>query len=332
MSFGGLMLLLFLAIFVGILLLQDYTHSASAQAGIGFSHDENPSTVVNDKGSEEGSRASDGASEAKHQRLGAAGKCSLLGGTVGYSCQFILFVVAFGSLIYKRYREEPKRTLTVWTMDVSKQVVSTGIAHLSGMFWSFIMKHYTVHSASECAWYFIMFSTDTTLGVLAAYLMHSQAVKFARSQGQLDSSEAGEGLEGSRIQRWLYYCGNCGEYGDPPQLMQYIPQMAEFCGVVLLARIMCGLLVYFSRVWLNKLAEAIDSPFVRNDSPNMELACVMILGPFIMNIIQAWIQDQYLKWDQHREEKLLSQDSLDILSEEGTPGSQCCCVIWTVLT
>jgi hypothetical protein len=44
------------------------------------------------------------------------------GGLPGYLAQFMLFVVAFGSLMLKRHREQPQRPLRVWGMDVSKQV------------------------------------------------------------------------------------------------------------------------------------------------------------------------------------------------------------------
>ena len=154
---------------------------------------------------------------------------------MGYTCQFILFFFAFDSLFYKRHREQPRRGIKIWAMDVSKQVVSTGVGHLSGMFWSFLMHRMTSDSASQCAWYFIMFTTDTTIGVAVAYLLHMKIIKFAQNKGRHGTC--------------LYHMGQCGEYGDVenPQWRLYLPQMAEFCGVVLIARIVCGVVVFISR-------------------------------------------------------------------------------------
>ena len=85
---------------------------------------------------------------------------------------------------YKRHREQPRRGIKIWAMDVSKQVVSTGVGHLSGMLWSFLMQRMTSQSASECAWYFIMFTNDTTIGVAVAYFLHTKIVKFAQKKGR----------------------------------------------------------------------------------------------------------------------------------------------------
>ena len=44
-----------------------------------------------------------------------------------------------------------------------------------------------------------MFTTDTTLGVAVAYLLHTKSVNFAKKKGQPGTC--------------LYHMGQCGEYG-----------------------------------------------------------------------------------------------------------------------
>lgn len=50
-------------------------------------------------------------------------KCELLSGAETYAIQVLLGVIAIGTLWYKRHVERPRRTLQIWSMDVSKQAI-----------------------------------------------------------------------------------------------------------------------------------------------------------------------------------------------------------------
>lgn len=50
-------------------------------------------------------------------------KCQLLSGTEAYAIQMLLGVSAIGTLFYKRHVERPRRTLQIWSLDVSKQAI-----------------------------------------------------------------------------------------------------------------------------------------------------------------------------------------------------------------
>jgi hypothetical protein len=53
----------------------------------------------------------------------------VLFGEFGWLVQFVLAGLCFSSLLYKRVTEHPRRAWLIWGLDVSKQVVSSGMAH-----------------------------------------------------------------------------------------------------------------------------------------------------------------------------------------------------------
>ena len=59
------------------------------------------------------------------------------------------------------------------------------------------------------------------------------------------------------------------------------------------ARTACGLLVLLLRPALRGLPAGIDALFA--GKPQLELATVMVICPLCMNLVQAWVQDAYLK-------------------------------------
>ena len=92
----------------------------------------------------------------------------------------MLFAVVLSSLAYKRQRESPQRDLVVWGMDVAKQVASSGMAHLCGMGFAVLLawgQNGGPDGSSECAWYFVLFTMDTTVGVLVTVSLHNYIVR-----------------------------------------------------------------------------------------------------------------------------------------------------------
>ena len=57
-------------------------------------------------------------------------QCHLLGGWFATSIQVFIGIIALTSLVYKReFVENPKRPISIWIMDVSKQIFSSVIIH-----------------------------------------------------------------------------------------------------------------------------------------------------------------------------------------------------------
>lgn len=70
------------------------------------------------------------------------------------------------------------------------------------------------HTTSECAWYFVAYTFDTTLGVTVAIALHNAVVRWARNMQQ---TAAATGLSvGLSLQwTWTAAIASCGDYGAP---------------------------------------------------------------------------------------------------------------------
>ena len=116
-----------------------------------------------------------------------------------YVVQGLLMVLGFGSLVLKKWREDRKaraahpprepRSNEVWALDVSKQAFSGICAHLLGMLNAHTLQNQVWDTAgtSECSWYLIAFTLDTTIGVMLGYLLVSLCARigsnFTRKSG-----------------------------------------------------------------------------------------------------------------------------------------------------
>ena len=95
-------------------------------------------------------------------------KCELFN-IFSYFVQFVLAVLSFSVLVFKRYRERPMRPWKVWFFDISKQIASACTQHCLNLLLSVIAS--TDTTADECIWYFLNFLLDTTIGVFFCFLM-----------------------------------------------------------------------------------------------------------------------------------------------------------------
>mmetsp|Transcript_23321 Transcript_23321/g.72968 ORF Transcript_23321/g.72968 Transcript_23321/m.72968 type:complete len:191 (+) Transcript_23321:157-729(+) len=170
-------------------------------------------------------------------------------------------------------------------MDVSKQVFSSGIAHLCGMGFAVLLawgQEGGPDGSSECAWYFVLFTVDTTVGVLVTVSLHNYAVAWV------------ENTTGVLGARWFDPMGDCGNYGDPPSWYAWGVQMAEWVVCTIMGRLTCALLVFTLRGGLVYIALGLDSVFGAH--AERELFFVMVACPLGMNALQVWVQDGFLKW------------------------------------
>ncbi|KDD72739.1 hypothetical protein H632_c2954p0, partial [Helicosporidium sp. ATCC 50920] len=114
-------------------------------------------------------------------------ECRLLGGFAALMAQGVLAVLALGILLLKRYLESPRRSMHTWSMDVSKQALGMAAAHACGLAIAIVAASWDApgpeghHRSSECAWYFVAFVADTTLGVLLTLGLHSALLWASRA-------------------------------------------------------------------------------------------------------------------------------------------------------
>ena len=73
----------------------------------------------------------------------------------------LVLCVMFG-LWFKRVREPPaeRRVLSVWGLDVSKQALSAGAAHVCGILSSMMLQSSgrCASGTSACGWYFVVYA------------------------------------------------------------------------------------------------------------------------------------------------------------------------------
>eukprot|EP00854_Cymbomonas_tetramitiformis_P006527 gene6527-7823_t len=210
-------------------------------------------------------------------------------------------------LALKRHYERPKRSARIWLMDVSKQAFSAGVAHLSGMVWAIIISSHTAVEGSQCAWYLLVFFVDTTIGVTVALALHKCFVKLACDRSHTGKCDASgdDSTFVAALKVTTESVSRCGEYGDPPSALIWLPQMIEWTLCTLVGRIFSGGLVAVAAPLFAALASGMDTLFT---SDIAELWTVMVLGPLSMNLVQVVVQDAVLKWNSRRAE---SSDCFD---------------------
>jgi hypothetical protein len=87
------------------------------------------------------------------------------GGLFADLLQAALGACAIGMLYFKRQRERPKRPFKVWAFDAGKQGIGAGVAHVVNMLLSMLLSGSSHDDTpDECAFYFINFTFDTTIG------------------------------------------------------------------------------------------------------------------------------------------------------------------------
>ncbi|CAK4317813.1 unnamed protein product [Aphanomyces euteiches] len=201
-------------------------------------------------------------------------KCLLL--TDGFSrcIQLLLGVCAIGVLFVKREMETPKRRFNVWMFDVSKQGLGALFVHVVNIFLSILMTERSSADDDECAIYFVTFLIDVTLGTVLVLIFLTQVKHLAKFMGWTSIIES-------------------GEYSSPPQIIIWLKQFASYLVILIAMKFVVTVLVYVLYVPLAEGSTYIFSIF--HHHRHAELVVVMILGPCVVNIVQFWVLDNYLK-------------------------------------
>ncbi|XP_044132673.1 store-operated calcium entry regulator STIMATE-like [Bufo gargarizans] len=183
----------------------------------------------------------------------------------GVLIQGVLAVVAFSTLMLKRWREpkEERRPWRIWFFDTSKQAIGALFIHFTNVFLSDLTEE------DPCSLYLMNFLLDATLGMLVIWL----SVKFVSA------------IVERRQCTLLVF----GEYGEPPQAAAWLGQ----CGLYLLIMIVektIITLVLLIPGWTKLQAILLD--YIPN--PKLELVLVMLVVPFIVNAIMFWVVDSLI--------------------------------------
>jgi len=168
----------------------------------------------------------------------------------------------------------------VWFLDISKQGSGQLLAHGANIVLGLEMGK--GGAASECAWYIVGFTVDSFVGTMASWLF-LLLLQFIVRRARCCPS--------------LYVSGYYGDAAKPSYML-WFKQLLSWCVISLLARGLSASLVYLTRGSTGALAEQVDKLF--KGDPKLELLCVMIVGPGVLNLFQFWILDTIIKLKKRR--------------------------------
>ena len=176
-------------------------------------------------------------------------------------------------------------------MDVSKQAASMACCHFAGLVNASMLEDATQDKdhGNQCSWYFISFCFDTSLGVAIAYGLLQSTQRLAQKGwgpfAKMPSlMQSGNYVKVEPFGGPLSGQPDCGIWGK---------QLTCWCLINLVARAMCGLLMYIVSDILRHVSHALASPFCGHE--NILLTLVMLGGPIVLNGVQLWIQDSFLQ-------------------------------------
>lgn len=183
----------------------------------------------------------------------------------GVLIQGLLAIVAFSTLMLKRFREPVgiRRPWRIWFFDTSKQAIGALFIHFANVFLSTLTKE------DPCSLYLMNFLLDATLGMLVIWM----AVKLVSKLVE--------------YKQWTLLI--FGEYGDPPQAAAWLGQCGVYMLIMVLEKGVISLVLLIPG-W-SKLQEVLLS-YIAN--PQLELALVMLIVPFIVNSIMFWVVDSLM--------------------------------------
>ncbi|KAL4927409.1 STIMATE family protein [Aspergillus undulatus] len=221
------------------------------------------------------------------------GECRLLG-PFSLLVQAALGLLALLSLVYKRWRERPQRPVKVWAFDASKQVFGSSMLHLLNLLMSmFSAGQFEITSKykpNPCSFYLLNLGIDTTLGIpILIFILHflNRLAKYTPLANPPESIES-------------------GNYGDPPRAGWWFKQsVIYFMG--LLGMKIC---VFFLIQMVPFIVQVGDWALRWTEGNTaIQIIFVMLLFPVIMNAIQYYIIDIFIKKPLSVPHDILEDDS-----------------------
>lgn len=222
------------------------------------------------------------------------GECQLLG-PFAVLVQAALGCLALLSLVYKRWRERPQRPVKVWAFDASKQVLGSALLHLANLFMSLFSTGQleqtlakaaadAIRSGAEqegyqpnpCSFYLLNLAIDTTIGIPILILILRVLTVGASYTPMANPPES----------------IHSGNYGQPPRATWWLKQLLiYFLG--LLGMKACVFLIFELCPWIIRVGDWALRWTEGNEA--IQIAFVMLIFPLIMNALQYYIIDTFIK-------------------------------------
>ncbi|OLN88610.1 Vacuolar membrane protein [Colletotrichum chlorophyti] len=240
---------------------------------------------------------------------GGNGECSLLG-SFALIVQAALGGLALLSLVYKRWRERPQRPVKIWFFDVSKQVFGSVLVHIANIFMSMLTSgRFSVtlekaaasnvrslisrgdddYTPNPCSFYLLNLAIDTTIGIPILIVL------LRVLTGLVSYTPLGKPEESIRS----------GNYGNPPNAWWWLKQsIIYFCG--LFGMKFCVLVIFLLLPWISHVGDWALRWTEGNEQ--LQIFFVMMFFPLIMNALQYYIIDSFIKQPQHEHERLSDEE------------------------
>ncbi|PLN77427.1 Vaculolar membrane protein-domain-containing protein [Aspergillus taichungensis] len=221
-----------------------------------------------------------------------SGECRLLG-PFSLFVQAALGALALLSLVYKRWRERPQRPVKVWAFDVSKQVFGSAMLHLANLLMSMFsagqLEITSDYRPNPCSFYILNLGIDTTLGIpILIFILYI----LNRLASYTPLANPPESIQS-------------GHYGRPPRATWWFKQsMIYFVGLLgmkICVFFLIQLIPFIVKVgdWALRWTEG---------NPGVQIFFVMLLFPLIMNAVQYYIIDTFIKKPARQLEEEESRD------------------------
>ncbi|KAF1838208.1 hypothetical protein BDW02DRAFT_565246 [Decorospora gaudefroyi] len=221
------------------------------------------------------------------------GECNLLG-DFALVVQGLLGLLAVSSLAVKRLRESPRRPIKIWFFDVSKQVFGSVLLHLANILMSMLSsgKFDVVATTSAttqyagtndegdqpnpCSFYLLNLAIDTTIGIpILVLLLKILHTAFAHTP----LANPPESIRS-------------GNYGHPPRATWWLKQsIIYFLGLIGMK--LCVLALFAFLPWIAWIGDWALRWTEGNTA--LQITFVMFVFPLIMNAVQYWIIDNFIK-------------------------------------
>eukprot|EP00747_Dinoflagellata_sp_TGD_P165257 gnl/TRDRNA2_/TRDRNA2_186301_c0_seq1.p1 gnl/TRDRNA2_/TRDRNA2_186301_c0~~gnl/TRDRNA2_/TRDRNA2_186301_c0_seq1.p1 ORF type:complete len:266 (-),score=38.43 gnl/TRDRNA2_/TRDRNA2_186301_c0_seq1:125-922(-) len=204
------------------------------------------------------------------------GECHLLGDSIGYLVQMLLFTVCMCSLLIKWRIESPPRTLKVFFLDTSKQICSSCWLHGLNLLIAMRLRRRADTAGDECSWYWINLMADTTFGLVVVY----------------STLRLSEKLFG-------YQSGNYRVNVGPDQELQvdyskWFRQIVLYLAIVSVKKTAVVLLIWLllphsmgAGVWATQWIGDV----------HVRLIFVMVITPVFMDTFSFWVTDNFIKYN-----------------------------------
>ncbi|KAI5797965.1 vacuolar membrane protein-domain-containing protein [Peziza echinospora] len=217
--------------------------------------------------------------------------CELLG-PFALFIQALLGALALLSLVWKRSRETPQRPVLIWFFDVSKQVWGSVLVHIANLLLSMLSSGQfstdptpkavlddgddDSYHANPCSFYLLNLGIDTTIGIFILIIILRLLQRLLLA-----------------LPFPFWHTGiTSGEYGDPPKWSSWGKQaIIYFCGLMGMKFVVWLMFEIFP--WLGRFGDWLLR-WTEGDK-RIQVFFVMFFFPLVMNGIQYYIIDSYIK-------------------------------------